>query len=403
MPELAVILKHNLVGKMINHGCVFFINVLIVRMLGSNLSGIFFNELYLFNFIAFFASLGLDYAAIRFFGENPEFLYSINRKLGIITAISAFGFFLIFGISSFLSVKWISMPWVGIIFCTGNLLMILFQGVLSARKQFNLQNIILGITNAGFLAFISIIYLAHKPAGVNQLGIWYAFLFLFQGICMMYFSFRNTPFSSNSISLKPMIKHGIWIMCSSLIYFAFLRVDNFFVEQYSLDDSLGSYVQCGKIGQYFLYFTSIISSTILPFIHAERLAVSLKDWQKLMKPYVVFLLAIALGIAISGPWIFPALFGPGFEKMHQLMWIFLPGFFCLGLVTLMNAVYIGNNRVKRILYGDIIGLCLVLLFDSLLVPKYGAEAAALISSISYILVFLYLLAGFKSNFLKTQQ
>lgn len=198
-----------------------------------------------------------------------------------------------------------------------------------------------------------------------------------------------------------MIKHGIWIMISSLIYFAFLRVDNFFVEKYTTDGSLGSYVQCGKIGQYFLYFSSIISSTILPFIRSEKISVSLAEWKNLMRPYIAILILTTAIVAAVGPWVFPVLFGAGFQNMHQLMWIFLPGFFCLGLLTLMNAVYIGHNNIRRIFTGDSLGLILVLVFDYLFVPKYGAKAAALISSISYVIVFLYLLTGFKKNFPKT--
>ena len=108
MPELAEILKHNLVGKMINHGCVFFINVLIVRLLGSNISGYFFNELYLFNFIAFIASLGLDYAAIRYYGEDHRLLRSINRKLLLVATVSSGIFLLLFSITSLLAIHWFS-------------------------------------------------------------------------------------------------------------------------------------------------------------------------------------------------------------------------------------------------------------------------------------------------------
>lgn len=402
MPQIADILKHNLVGKMINHGCVFFINVLLVRMLGSSLSGSFFNELYLFNFIAFIASMGLDYAAIRFYGQNHAFLHSINRKLLLVATISTVFFVLIFtGISAFSLSDWVTHTFAGILFCSGNLLMILYQGVLSARKQFNLQNIILGVTNFVYLFLLYYLYSSGKVLNIGTLAKSYAVLFLVQGICLMAFSFRNEPSVKMEISLRPMIKHGIWIMISSLIYFAFLRADNFFVEKYSTDNSLGSYVQCGKIGQYFLYFSSIISSTILPFIRSEKISVSLAEWKSLMKPYIAILILTTAIVAIAGPWVFPVLFGAGFENMHHLMWIFLPGFFCLGLLTLMNAVYIGNNNIRRIFTGDSIGLLLVLVLDYLLVPKYGAKAAALISSISYVVVFLYLLAGFKKNFIKT--
>lgn len=399
MPEIAQILKHNLVGKMFNHGCVFLINVLIVRILGGGLSGSFFNELYLLNFLAFIASMGLDYAAIRYYGENPDFLFSINRKLLLISMIAAAAFILIFVGWSYASAsKMILGNAAAIMFTVGNLLMIFYQGVLSARKLFNLQNIILAFTNLIYLGFLFWIYQSKKEWELEWVGGSYAVLLIFQGAVLTIMSFKGEGVRGPDVDLRVLIKHGLPIMFSSLIYFAFLRVDNFFVERFAPANELGAYVQCGKMGQYFLYFSSIISSTILPFIRSEHLAGSLSEWKKLMRPYIALILLAAVLIGAGGYWMFPLIFGSGFENMYVLMLIFLPGFVCLGILTLMNAVYIGNNKVGRIFRGDLLGLSLVLIFDYFLVPRYGSIAAAMISSISYVVVFLYLFAGFKSNF-----
>jgi len=403
MPDIAKILKHNLVGKMFNHGCVFLINVLIVRLMGAGQSGSFFNELYFFNFIAFIASMGLDYSAIRYFGENNRLLKSINRVLLRVSMVSLVAFILFFILLPrlFNTSGSISNSFTATVFCIGNLLMILYQGVLSARKQFNLQNIVLAITNLGYLVFLFVVYQNHTSADVVLIAVSYSILFLIQGLILTLFSFKDQPDQDGDrIGFKPLMKHGIGIMCSSLIYFAFLRVDNFFVERYGTPNELGAYVQCGKIGQYFLYFSSIISSTILPFVRSEQIAVSLSEWKKLMKPYVGLLLLAAIGVAATGYWVFPFLFGNGFESMYPMMLIFIPGFFCLGLLTLMNAVYIGNNRIRKIFTGDLLGLVSVLVFDWIFIPTHGAMAAALISSSCYIAVFLYLLAGFKRNFIR---
>jgi O-antigen/teichoic acid export membrane protein len=201
-----------------------------------------------------------------------------------------------------------------------------------------------------------------------------------------------------TVSWPAFIRPGIYIMISSLVYFAFLRIDNFFVEKYTDPVTLGNYVQCGKTGQYFLYFSSMISSTLLPFIASEKIGSSYSEWKKLMKPYILLISLAALCIAAFGKFVFPFLFGDEFTNMYLIMLILLPGFVCLGILTLLNAVYIGKGNIKRIFIGDLVGLCFVAILDTWLIPLYGVYAAATISSVAYVAVFLYLLAGFKKQF-----
>ena len=78
--------------------------------------------------------------------------------------------------------------------------------------------------------------------------------------------------------------------------------------------------------------------------------------------------------------------------------ILMPGYVCLGILTLMNAVYLGRGDVKTIFKGDLIAMILLLLLDIFIVPKYGATAAAIISSVCYFLLCLYLWLNLKKHF-----
>jgi O-antigen/teichoic acid export membrane protein len=191
-------------------------------------------------------------------------------------------------------------------------------------------------------------------------------------------------------------------MISSVIYFCFLRVDNFFVAQYCDVVTLSNYVQCGKIGQYFIYFSSIISSTLLPFVSTEKIGSDYKAWMKMIKPYVLLICIAALILIGTGQIIYPLIFGVSFGEMYQLMFILMPGFVGLGLLTLINAIYINNGNIKKIFIGDLLGLCLVLCLDWLLIPKFGVYSAAIISSSAYVIVFLFLLFDLKKQFVKNE-
>ncbi len=400
MINIATILKHNVIGKLLNHVAIFFINIFIVRHLGASESGAYFNELYLLNFIVFVFSAGLDYAAIALLSQEPRLLPTLNKMLFKVVLffaalLSVYVFFLLP-----LNNHYFKQPAIAIIlFSIGNLLLIFYQGILSALKKFNLQNLVLGISNILFLIYLFVFFKPGEKGTLITIATAYAILYFTQGLLMYFLTYTKNNEISVSVRWNVFIRSGIYIMISSLVYFAFLRVDNFFVEKYENGTTLSNYVQCGKIGQYFLYFSSIISSTLLPFISTETVGASYPEWKKLIKPYIILLCMAAIVIALSGKFLFPFLFGEDFSEMFPFMLILLPGFVCLGMLTLLNAVYIGKGNIRKIFIGDLAGLLLVTGFDIWLVPYYGANAAAIISSIAYCLVFLYLAGSFKKQFL----
>ena len=399
MINIANILKQNIFGKLLNHGIVFIINIIIVRLLGANISGSYFNELYIVNFIVFIFSAGLDYAAIAWLSREPRLLPVIHRfLLKVVLFFLVVALLIGFSAGSFLT-GYFQQPLPALLlFGAGNLLLIFYQGLLSAQKKFNLQNILSGITNLLFLLYLLFFFSADTPDLFKRLTISYAALLFVQGVLMTIASSVPMGDKHYKVNWTPFFKHGLFIMLSSLVYFAFLRIDNFFVERYTDPKTLSNYVQCGKIGQYFLYFSSIISSTLLPFISSQEAIYSLSGWKKMMRPYVLLICIGAVFIALLGGFVYPLLFGEEFNQMQQYMLIFLPGFVCLGILTLINAVYLGNGNIKRIFLGDILGLLLVAAMDGLLVPTYGAKAAAIISSGAYCLLFLFLYKDLRKQF-----
>ena len=402
MVNISKIIQYNVVGKLANHVIVFFINICIVRLLGAADSGLYFNELYAINFVALLFSLGIDFSSISFLAQNEGLLSALRRKMLYLSVF--FALLLIsltlFGLPQQLQ-RFFSQPLLAVIlFCIGNLLLIFYQGLLSALKKFNQQNIALILTN--FLFLVLLVFHMWKNGGqinFETLVMGYATLFIIQGLIMLVLSYRVVSAAVPAeLSWTSFIKPGIYLMLASLTYFFFLRVDNFFVEKYCDPVVLGSYIQCGKVGQYFIYFSSIISSTMIPFIANEANALSYKDWLAMMRPYLILLSLAALLVIITGSFIFPFLFGSDFSQMYSIMLILLPGFVALGMLTLLNSVYIGKGNLKKILVGDIGGAVLVIVLDLLLVPRYGVYAAAGISSCCYVLVFLFLLAGLRKQF-----
>ena len=395
--NLSQILKQNIAGKLLNHGIVFLINVVIVRSLETAESGYFFNNLYLINFLAFLFSAGLDYSAIAWISKEPLSAPVIHKKLiEVVLFFTALMLIISFVIIPETRLKLNQYAAAIVLFSSGNLMLILFQGFLSAQKKFNLQNIILGCSNLFFLIYLLFINKGQISISIISLG--YGLLYFIQGVLMIVLSYQKQTSNPLQIEWPAFFKNGVFIMISSLVYFCFLRTDNFFVEKYCSGITLSNYVQCGKVGQYFIYFSSVISSTLLPFLSSEKITSSYQEWKQLIKPYFILIIIGALILISCGKYIYPIVFGKDFSEMANYMIILLPGFVCLGLLTLVNAVYLSKGNVKQIFKGDLIGFFIVLIADTFLVPQYGVYAAAIVSSISYIIVFLYLWKDVRKQF-----
>ena len=355
------------------------------------------------NTIAFVFSFGLDYSAIAWVSRENA-LYQIIRKK-LIQASIFFAFCLIVFISIFFNQIefYLHQPWFGLcLMGVGNLMLIFFQGLLTSIKKFNFQNLVMVVTNLTFLFFLYFFATPNHPYLIQIVSVGFGFLYFFQGIIFLISSNNKKHKTSSEINWRSFYKHGIFIMISSVIYFCFLRVDNFFVAEYCDVVTLSNYVQCGKIGQYFIYFSSIISSTLLPFISTEKIGSDYNAWKKMITPYVLLICFAALILIATGQIIYPLIFGASFGEMYKLMFILIPGFVGLGLLTLINAIYINNGNIKKIFIGDFFGLCLVLSLDCLLIPKYGVYSAAIISSSAYLFVFLLLFFDLKNQFKKNE-
>jgi hypothetical protein len=215
---------------------------------------------------------------------------------------------------------------------------------------------------------------------------------------MLMVSYQKNAIKNKKIKWLPVLKYGTFMMLSSVVYYVFLRVDNFFVEKYEDSKTLSNYIQCGKMGQYFMYFSSVVSTTVIPYLSSGKNEISIQHWKKIMTPYVVIIILSAFVLFVTGSFIYPFVFGSGFNEMNHYMQILLPGYVFLGLLTLLNSIYIGKKNVRKIFIGDFLGLVFVVFMDALFAPKYGAQAIAIISSIAYIILCIYLLIGFKKQF-----
>lgn len=396
-------LRQNLLGKGLNHLLLFLINVSIVRILGAQKSGFFFNEIYIINLIVLIGSFGLDIGATRWISKNNSYFNSIQSiffKSVIVFPVGllVFYFFLAPVFQFQLILPFSTM----LLFGLGNLLISLYQGLLMGLKRYSILNLILIITNLIFLFFLYCLNRLKPEALLFWVGFSYSILLTLQGVLCLIISQRYKPLQPIEVHKKKFIVYSSTALLSSAVYYCFLKADNFFVAKYYDSVSLSNYVQCGKIGQYFIYFSSAVNAVLIPALSTGGKNI-IKKWMKFILPYMIVMVFAALILLFFGNYLYVFLFGKSFSMMYSLMLFFLPGFFCLGVLTLLNAVFIARGKIIKMLIGDLIGLLLLIILDIFLVPNFGIQTAALCSSICYASVMFYLMFEIKKQFKNTNR
>src|SRR6185436_20313933 len=93
----------------------------------------------------------------------------------------------------------------------------------------------------------------------------------------------------------------------------------------------------------------------------------------------------------------PVIYGPQFSDATALLWILLPGVYLIGLESVLVQHFnaLGLPRAIPIYWVVTLVFNLVLVFA--LVPRLGAQGAAIASTISYAAIFFLVALHFHSS------
>ncbi len=270
----------------------------------------------------------------------------------------------------------------------------IFTVLFYANKNFFLPNFLMVLLN------IVVIILIPKQVGTKNTNV-----SLFTNLYFAYFvvngfvlaaafiytkkSWKNISFPS-FINLKLIIRYALMALAANVIFFLVYRVDYWFVKRYCTIEELGNYIQISKLAQMLLIIPSIISSVVFPHtasgMQREEIRENILRIGRITSMLFVVLFVLML---LSGYWMFPLVFGNSYKLMYLPFLLLLPGIWALSNLYILSAYYGGVNKVKVNVQGAFIALIVILTGDFLLIPKGGIIAAAMVSTLGYLVNFLY--------------
>ena len=384
----------------------FLLNLLIARYFGAAQSGDLFYLLSIYSLIILFFSFSLE-SGIVYFGTKKiiRFNQLISFSL-LIAAISIAVIFLYFQIvpNSHTLIKNNKLLfWSALSFITGNLLYSFAGSLFYAKNNFTLQHKVAFAAQSILLFILILKWMGFLPSLTDTtyfllyfisylgIGLFCFLLFLIQQKEKFTFSLPN------SYHLKILFNYCGLAWVGNLIFFLLYRIDYVFVEKLCNAAELGNYIQVSKIAQLFFILPTILASIVFPLTISKPKDQILR-WITGLSRFIFFIYVIVCIIAIAcGYWLFPFVFGATFTDMYVPFVLLVPGILSLSVSFTLTAYFAGIKKLDVNIKASLLALIIVLFGNFMGLNFYSINVAAIVSSVSYFFLMLYLIAVIKKQ------
>ena len=279
-------------------------------------------------------------------------------------------------------------------YITGIQLTNFFTVLFYSKKNFFLPNLIMVVLN------LSVILLIPKQVGTthtdSELVIKYYFaFFMVTGVCLaLAFIIKNKSWQSVNLptfqQLQWLVRYAVMALAANIIFFLVYRVDYWFVQRLCSADELGNYIQVSKLAQMLLIIPTIISSVVFPHTAGGMHRTEMKDNILRIGRITTILYGVLFVVVfLIGKWVFPFVFGQSYNLMYTPFLLLIPGVWALSNLFILSAYFGGINQVRVNISGAALGLVVILAGDFLFIRLFGLPAAAIVSSVGYLVNFGY--------------
>lgn len=190
---------------------------------------------------------------------------------------------------------------------------------------------------------------------------------------------------ADMVLLRRMIGYGLKFHISVLAGAIIIRADLLVVNHFRGAAEAGVYSVASQFALLLMLLPGVIATLIFPRVTREQDARG--ETTCLVNRYTTFIMFLCCLAAAPLSLLLPLIYGSAFSDATKLLLILLPGVYLIGLESVLVQHFnaLGLPRAIPLYWVATLALNLVLVFA--LVPRYGAQGAAIASSISYAVIF----------------
>lgn len=249
-------------------------------------------------------------------------------------------------------------------------------------KTFNKINWIPSlIALLGTVLFVMLLKWDVKGAMMASVGgpLFMFFVLLFKNKFLAFFSFRyNWKIINQMLSLG--IVYAIALFVINLNY----KIDFILLDKLSNAYELGIYAKGAGITQYLWQIPMLFSTIVF-----ARSAVSKNDnvfslkVAQLLRVSFVFIGIVSLVLLLFSEWIIVGMYGEQFRESTTVLNYLLPGVLILTIYKVMNMDLAGKGKPWIAMWAMLPSLVINIVMNIILIPEWGADGAAISSTVSY--------------------
>ncbi len=185
--------------------------------------------------------------------------------------------------------------------------------------------------------------------------------------------------------LRRMITYGVKFHISILAGAIILRADLLVVNHFRGAAEAGVYSVASQFALLLMLLPGVVATLLFPRVTAEQDASG--ETTCLVTRYTTLIMFCCCLAAVPFSLLLPVVYGAAFADATKLLLILLPGVYLMGLESVLVQHFnaLGLPRAIPLYWLATLVLNLILVFS--LVPRFGAQGAAIASSISYAMIF----------------
>ena len=195
--------------------------------------------------------------------------------------------------------------------------------------------------------------------------------------------------------LRRMITYGLKFHVSILAGAIIIRADLLVVNHFRGAAEAGVYSVASQFALLLMLLPGVIATLLFPRVTGEQDARG--ETTCLVSRYTTIVMFVCCLGAVPFSLVLPVLYGPAFADATKLLLILLPGVYLMGLESVLVQHFNALGLPRAIPLYWVVTLILNLVLVFALVPRYGAQGAAIASSISYALIFALVAVHFHTS------
>ena len=185
--------------------------------------------------------------------------------------------------------------------------------------------------------------------------------------------------------LRRMITYGLKFHISILAGAIIIRADLLVVNHFRGAAEAGVYSVASQFALLLMLLPGVIATLLFPRVTSEQDARGETTCQ--VSRYTTLIMFLCCLAAVPLSLLLPVIYGRAFADASALLLILLPGVYLIGLESVLVQHFNALGLPRAIPLYWVVTLVMNLILVFALVPRFGAQGAAIASSISYAVIF----------------